>query len=90
MPASVQERATLHTRTHSSAHACLAVAVFVHHDKNSDGRVNSFFGYPREGMAVSNGARGGPLGGPSWDDAKIPVDVNAGHCVLIELEIWNP
>lgn len=77
-------------RPHPPSHACAAVAVFVHHDKNSDGRVNSFFGYPREGMVASNGARGGPFGGPSWDDAKIPVDVSTGHCVLLDMEMWNP
>lgn len=90
--------ATLHTRVSAvasrsqSTHpdSCCAVAVYVHHDKNSDGRVNTFFGYPREGMVASRGARGGPFGGPSWDDAKLSIDVSTESCVLLDMVIWNP
>ena len=66
------------------------VAVFVLHDKDSDGRADTFFGYPTEGMAVSNGARGGPFGGPKFSDAAVPTDVDVEPCMHMELEVWNP
>ena len=43
---------------------------------------------PEEGAAASNGARGGPLGGPKWSDAKVAVA--AGAPVSLELSMWNP
>jgi uncharacterized protein (DUF2141 family) len=45
-----------------------AVAVF--HDENSDGKINSnFLGIPKEGVGVSNNAKG-HFGPPKFDDAK--------------------
>jgi len=67
------------------------VAVFLVHDKNNDGRLNTipFIGYPREGVAASGGARGGPSGGPRFRDAVQTLEEGVG-CVSWELEIWNP
>lgn len=67
------------------------VAVFFVHDKNNDGRLNTipFIGYPREGVAASGGARGGPSGGPRFRDAVQTLEEGVG-CVSWELEIWNP
>lgn len=45
-----------------------ATAVF--HDENSDGKINSnFIGIPKEGVGVSNKAKGS-FGPPKFDDAK--------------------
>jgi uncharacterized protein (DUF2141 family) len=45
-------------------------AVFVFHDENSDKKLNSnFIGMPKEGMAVSNNAKG-HFGPPKYEDAK--------------------
>ena len=45
-----------------------AVAVF--HDENSDGKINSnFIGIPKEGVGVSNNAKGS-FGPPKFDDSK--------------------
>jgi uncharacterized protein (DUF2141 family) len=45
-----------------------AVAVF--HDENGDGKINSnFLGIPKEGVGVSNNAKGN-FGPPKFDDAK--------------------
>ena len=66
------------------------VAVFVLHDKNIDGRMNSILGYPREGVTASNNARGGPFGGPKWDEAKMAVDAEVEPCVIVDMEVWNP
>ena len=63
------------------------IAVMSYHDKNDNLKMDTnWIGYPEEGAAASNGARGGPLGGPKWSDAKVAVvDVHmrrpqdAGH-----------
>jgi uncharacterized protein (DUF2141 family) len=49
-------------------------AVGVFHDLNKNGRLDTnFFGFPKEDMAVSNNAKGGPLGGPPWSQAKFQL-----------------
>ena len=49
-------------------------AVGVFHDLNENGRLDAnFFGFPKEDMAVSNNAKGGPLGGPPWQASKIQL-----------------
>ena len=65
------------------------IAVMSYHDKNDNLKMDTnWIGYPEEGAAASNGARGGPLGGPKWSDAKVAVA--AGAPVSLELSMWNP
>jgi uncharacterized protein (DUF2141 family) len=48
-------------------------AFAVHHDKNSDGKVNTnFVGIPKEPMGASNGAKG-KMGPPKYADAVITL-----------------
>lgn len=48
-------------------------AFAVHHDKNSDGKVNTnFVGIPKEPMGASNGAKG-KMGPPKYIDAVITL-----------------
>ncbi len=49
-----------------------AVAVF--HDMDGDGKLaTNFLGVPNEDLAISRNAKGGPLGGPKWADAKVEL-----------------
>jgi uncharacterized protein (DUF2141 family) len=57
-------------------------AVMVVHDVDSDGELRTgWLGIPREDLAASRGAKGGPLGGPRWEDASFVV---AGDAVRLE------
>jgi uncharacterized protein (DUF2141 family) len=50
-------------------------AVGVFHDLNNNGELDTnFIGYPKEDMAVSNNAKGGPFGGPPWREAKFQLN----------------
>ncbi|MCP4868639.1 MAG: DUF2141 domain-containing protein [Proteobacteria bacterium] len=44
------------------------------HDLDGDGELRTnFLGIPREDVAISNGAKGGPAGGPKWEVAAFAV-----------------
>jgi len=50
-------------------------AIVILHDMNHDKKMNTtLIGIPDEDIAISNNVKGGPLGGPKWDDAKINVN----------------
>lgn len=47
-------------------------AIAVVHDMDGDGRLaTTLLGIPDEDLAISRNAKGGPLGGPKWDAAKV-------------------
>ncbi len=51
-----------------------ACAVYVFHDEDSNKELNtSFIGMPKEGVGVSNNAKG-HFGPPKYDDAKITIN----------------
>ena len=57
-------------------------------DKNDNGVLDTnWMGVPNEGCGASNGAKGGPMGGPSWDDAKF--EVKCGQAANVEVELWH-
>jgi uncharacterized protein (DUF2141 family) len=63
-------------------------AVIAHHDKDEDGKLDTnWFGYPKEATAASEGASGGPFGGPRWRDAKFTF---ADPFVSKSLDMWYP
>jgi uncharacterized protein (DUF2141 family) len=68
------------------------VAAFAVHDENANGVPDSnFIGYPTEGVTATRGARGGPFGGPYWEDAHVSIsspEVEA--CMHTELRMWYP
>ena len=50
-------------------------AVGYFHDMDGNKKLKSnWIGIPREDLAVSNNARGGPLGGPKWEEAKFTLN----------------
>lgn len=59
--------------------------VVAHHDEDDNGKLNTFFGFPREGAGASRGARGGPGGGPKWRDAKFGHE---GALTVQPIELW--
>jgi len=53
-------------------HGDYAVAIL--HDMNKDKKMDTnWLGIPREDLAVSNNTKGGPFGGPKWEDAKVSL-----------------
>jgi len=62
-------------------------AAMAHHDEDGDGKLDTIFGYPREGLAASEGASGGPFGGPKWRDAKF---AHGGALTAKKLPMWYP
>jgi len=63
-------------------------AVMAHHDEDKDGKLDTnFIGMPQEGVCATNGATGGPFGGPKWKIAKFNFSEN-GH--KESLEMWYP
>jgi uncharacterized protein (DUF2141 family) len=67
------------------AHGEYAVAVFHDMDKDLEADTN-LIGIPREDMAVSNNARGGPLGGPKWKAAKF---AHQGPLTNLAVSMWQ-
>ena len=61
-------------------------AVGVFHDLDNDDKLDAIFGFPREDMAVSRNASGGPLGGPKWSAAKFRL--NRPNIVLEPLKMY--
>ena len=47
----------------------------------------NFFGFPKEDSAISQNAKGGPLGGPKWEDAKFLLKVQ--ELTLDPLKIYR-
>lgn len=61
-------------------------AVMVVHDLKKKGKLDTnLIGMPRDGVAASNGAKGGPLGGPRWNVAVFKHD---GKTTEIELKVF--
>ena len=60
---------------------CLCHGAWLHAQLDTD-----FLGIPVEGVGVSNGAKGGPSGGPKWADAK--VHLSCGDTLAIALKLW--
>jgi uncharacterized protein (DUF2141 family) len=66
-------------------------AVGVFHDLNKNGKLDAnFFGFPKEDMAVSNNAKGGPLGGPLWQQAKIQLAQSAMALSTLKVYPFGP
>ena len=50
-------------------------AIGVLHDLNKDKKMETnWIGIPKEDLATSNNAKGGPMGGPKWDAAKFTLN----------------
>eukprot|EP00929_Paragymnodinium_shiwhaense_P023028 TRINITY_DN14517_c0_g1_i1.p1 TRINITY_DN14517_c0_g1~~TRINITY_DN14517_c0_g1_i1.p1 ORF type:complete len:269 (-),score=57.65 TRINITY_DN14517_c0_g1_i1:424-1230(-) len=62
-------------------------AIFGHHDSDKDDRLDSIFGFPREGVTASNNAQGGPSGGPKWREAKF---VHDRSLTTLDMGMWYP
>ena len=63
------------------------IGVMVLHDKDSNNEMKTdWLGMPKEGVVASNGAEGGPSGGPRWNEAKEYI----GACELMTfyLDMW--
>ena len=53
-------------------HGDYAIAIL--HDMDKDKKMDTnWLGIPREDLAISNNTKGGPFGGPKWDDAKVSL-----------------
>jgi uncharacterized protein (DUF2141 family) len=66
-------------------HGEYAVAIF--HDMDSDLEADTnLIGIPREDLAVSNNAKGGPLGGPKWKAAKF---AHRGGSTTLSVSMWR-
>lgn len=69
------------------------VAAFALHDTDLDGFPGrNWIGYPTEAVTATRGARGGPFGGPWWDDANvaIPIETQPEPCQDLEMTLWYP
>jgi uncharacterized protein (DUF2141 family) len=65
-----------------------AYAIMLIDDENNNGKLDTnFLGIPSEGCGASNGAAGGPFGGPKWDDAKF--DVTCGDESVVQVNLWS-
>jgi len=75
--------AVFHDVPHDSERAFMVL-----HDMDGDSKLKTnWLGMPREGLAASRGAKGGPFGGPSWDNAKFRIDPS--HCNMTEnVPMW--
>ena len=62
-------------------HAAIAI-----HDLKDQGKLDTnFVGMPRDGICCSNGARGGPTGGPKFEAAKFVLPL--GHPGELQLDM---
>ncbi len=62
----------LTVRFEALAHGDYAIAILHDMDKDQEMDTN-WLGIPREDLAISNNTKGGPFGGPKWDDAKVSL-----------------
>ena len=66
-------------------------AVGVFHDLNKNGELDTnFIGFPKEDMAVSNNAKGGPLGGPTWKETKVQLAKPQLKLVVLKIYPFGP
>ena len=62
----------LTVRFEALAHGDYAIAIL--HDMNKDKEMDTnWLGIPQEDLAISNNTKGGPFGGPKWEDAKVSL-----------------
>ena len=65
-------QASLTVTFEALSHGDYAVAIL--HDMNKDKKMDTnWLGIPREDLAISNNTKGGPFGGPKWEDAKVSL-----------------
>lgn len=58
-------------------------AIAVHHDENSDGKVNTnFIGIPKEATGASNGAKG-KMGPPKYSDAVVAINSSTKQFTIV-------
>lgn len=63
-------------------------AIMVLNDKDRDSRMDkNWLGIPTEGVGASRGAKGGPFGGPKWNDAKITCVCD--EALQIDVDLWS-
>ena len=65
------------------------LGAFALHDADQDGQPGRWIGYPTEAVTATRGARGGPFGGPWWEDA-VAIDASVAPCVSFEMAMWYP
>lgn len=64
-------------------------AVMVIDDVNNNGKLDTnWMGVPDEGCGASNGAKGGPFGGPPWSDAKFTLS-ECGTKAEVPVSLWS-
>ncbi|GMH51485.1 hypothetical protein TrST_g304 [Triparma strigata] len=64
-------------------------AVMIIDDVNNNGKLDTnWMGVPNEGCGASNGAKGGPLGGPPWSDAKFSL-TECGTKAEVPVSLWS-
>lgn len=64
-------------------------AIMALDDEDKDNKMDTnFIGLPQEGVGSSNGASGGPFGGPKWTDAKF--EIKCGEYKLAIIALWKP
>lgn len=62
-------------------------AVMVLDDKDGNGRMKkNWLGIPKEGVGSSRGAKGGPFGGPKFDNAKVTIECN--QSLILTVDLW--
>ena len=67
------------------------LGAFALHDADQDGQPGrNWIGYPTEAVTATRGARGGPFGGPWWEDARVAIDASVAPCVSFEMAMWYP
>mmetsp|Transcript_23163 Transcript_23163/g.48091 ORF Transcript_23163/g.48091 Transcript_23163/m.48091 type:complete len:295 (+) Transcript_23163:58-942(+) len=64
-------------------------AAMIIDDANNNGKLDkNWMGVPNEGCGASNGAKGGPLGGPPWSDAKFSL-TECGTKAEVPISLWS-
>ena len=62
-------------------------ALGVFHDLNDNGKLETnFIGFPQEDIGVSGNAKGGPFGGPKWEETKFQL--NQENLILEQVQIF--
>lgn len=62
-------------------------AVMVLDDKDRNGKMKkNWLGIPKEGVGSSRGAKGGPFGGPKFDDAKVTIECD--QSLMLTVDLW--
>ena len=68
------------------AAACVSLLLLTRAFLLTSSHQKNWLGIPKEGVGSSRGAKGGPFGGPKFDDAKVTIECD--QSLMLTVDLW--